>query len=173
MTPAELVAACDEAIACIQSTRVTAMHWVELTQDAALGGRHLVRSKLMELLESALEFDAEPPVAAREISAATEPVIKKDMGRMGAICLIQRLRGWAAGLTGEKAAGQSGAAPTEWSRPASVEEWRKVFGVSRNTMTKRLREQNPRNERFGRLYRVALDDLPAGEREKFRAPRNG
>jgi hypothetical protein len=61
----------------------------------------------------------------------------------------------------------------EWSRPESVEKWAKVFGFSRNTMTQRFQEGTPRNKKMGRFYMVALDDLPAAESAKYRAPRGG
>jgi hypothetical protein len=69
---------------------------------------------------------------------------------------------------GDTKARTTSAEGVEWSRPQPVTVWAKVFGVCRNTMTKRLKEQVPRNESFGRHYRVALDDLPPGQRDKYR-----
>jgi hypothetical protein len=61
----------------------------------------------------------------------------------------------------------------DWSRPESVQVWARVFGVRRNTMTRRLKAQTPRNRKSGKDYMVALDDLPAEERDKHRKPRRG
>jgi hypothetical protein len=59
----------------------------------------------------------------------------------------------------------------DWSRPESVKTWARVYSIGRNTMPRRFKKQQPRNKQSGRDYMVALDDLPAGERDKFRARR--
>jgi hypothetical protein len=64
-------------------------------------------------------------------------------------------------------------AAVEWSRPESVKTWARVYGIHRNTMGPRLREQTPRNRKVGNKYMVALDDLPANERDKYRNTRRG
>lgn len=64
-------------------------------------------------------------------------------------------------------------APVEWSRPETVQTWAKVFTVHRNTMTKRLKEQKPRKQNMGRLYMLALNDLPAAVQHRYRALRGG
>jgi hypothetical protein len=63
--------------------------------------------------------------------------------------------------------------PPDWSRPESVKTWAKVYGVHRNTMAKRLQAQSPRNQTVGGRYMVALDDLPASARDKYRPRRQG
>jgi hypothetical protein len=64
-------------------------------------------------------------------------------------------------------------APDEitWTPYKGVQEWARLFGVKRNTMGKRLKAQNPRNQRLNRRnYRLAIEDLPPTLRARFVAP---
>ena len=59
--------------------------------------------------------------------------------------------------------------PGGWSRRQGVQAWANVFNVSRATMRTMLAEQRVRNMRYGRQsYAVAIDDIPAEHRARFR-----
>jgi hypothetical protein len=58
----------------------------------------------------------------------------------------------------------------EWSRAETVQAWAKVFGISRNTMAERFKDQSIRQKKIGKLHMVVLDDLPASARDKHREP---
>jgi hypothetical protein len=61
---------------------------------------------------------------------------------------------------------RSSDANLRWTVPDSVPRWAKVYQISRNTMTKHLKEQTYRNRKVGRLYEIAVEDLPAREQHK-------
>jgi hypothetical protein len=57
----------------------------------------------------------------------------------------------------------------EWSKPDGPTQWAKVFGLSYNTMVKRLREGVIRNKKLSdRSYQIAIDDLPADFKRRCR-----
>jgi excisionase family DNA binding protein len=56
--------------------------------------------------------------------------------------------------------------PEGWSRPYTVQELARVYGIHRNTMRRRLRERQIRAQQIGRTWQVAVADLPAAERQR-------
>jgi hypothetical protein len=63
----------------------------------------------------------------------------------------------AAELLGEPAPAAGG-----WTRPDTLTWWAKVFACSRATLAKRIADGSVRAQRFGRRWRVAVEDLPSG-----------
>jgi hypothetical protein len=60
------------------------------------------------------------------------------------------------------------AGEVNWSRPDRVAGWAKIFGVSERTMSTRLKTQQVRNQKITRRsYRIALDQIPSDQRERF------
>jgi hypothetical protein len=57
----------------------------------------------------------------------------------------------------------------EWTTATTVSAWAKVFGVHRNEMGRLLRSQSIRNRRLNaKSFMIAVDDLPAMHKAKFR-----
>lgn len=55
-----------------------------------------------------------------------------------------------------------------WSQPKSPKKWGIVFGMSPKTMVRWFKAQKIRNKEVtDRNYRIAIDDLPPGERAKY------
>jgi hypothetical protein len=56
----------------------------------------------------------------------------------------------------------------EWSKPDQVIRWARLFGVCRNTMSRRLNKGQIRGQRFGKCWMIALDDIHAAIRKQCR-----
>jgi hypothetical protein len=53
-----------------------------------------------------------------------------------------------------------GGEAVEWRRPNTVVGLARAFGIGRAAMSRRLRDGTVRAKRFGRYWRVAVEDLP-------------
>lgn len=49
----------------------------------------------------------------------------------------------------------------EWLEPMTIEQLRRLFKVSRNTMAKRLRDGTVKAKRFGCMWRIHASERPA------------
>jgi hypothetical protein len=57
-----------------------------------------------------------------------------------------------------------------WTTADGVSQWAKVFGVSADTMARKLRDGTIRNKKLtSKIYQIGVDDLPAKHRTKFQA----
>jgi hypothetical protein len=71
-------------------------------------------------------------------------------------------------------AGRTAADPLaklELTRPDSPARWAKVFGFSKDTLMRRIQDGIIRCKKLStKSYQIAIDDLPADQKEKFRNP---
>ena len=59
---------------------------------------------------------------------------------------------------------------TLWSTPTTMNAWASVFRVGRATIRRWLSTDQIKNQKVGGLYQIAIADLPADERAKYRPP---
>jgi hypothetical protein len=70
-------------------------------------------------------------------------------------------KGEAWGMTLPEAARLLAQGDVQWSAPDTVEGWSRRFGLSRNTMSKRLRHGTFRCRQCGRLWQIDASQVPA------------
>lgn len=61
----------------------------------------------------------------------------------------------------------------EWTRPDTITNWGRVFGVGRNMMSAILEAKKVRHKKLGKgAYQIAVDDLPEDRKDEFRRVTN-
>jgi hypothetical protein len=83
---------------------------------------------------------------------------------------VARLWQWTQGqLQLKPPAAAAAAEKLDWSHPQNPAQWARVFGVSVNTIKRRFAAGTIRNRKLStKSYIVAVDDLPANEKGKYR-----
>jgi hypothetical protein len=94
----------------------------------------------------------------------------KEWGRLGVEILVRIKKEVAAAQ--ERRQTPSGCDAPRWSVSNGVQYWARVYGLSRNAMSEKLRDQSIRNKKLGaKNYLIAMDDLPERERVKYSPPK--